>query len=34
MWLMLIAIATGMYLMNEYEIVKEHPIHRNKAATG
>ena len=37
MWLMLITIAEGMYLMNGYSVVKEHPvtIHRNgKRAKG
>lgn len=29
MWLMLIAIAMGKFLMNRYEIVNVQPIHRN-----
>jgi len=33
MWLMLIAIAMGKYLMNGYEIVNVRPIHR-KRRTG
>jgi hypothetical protein len=33
MWLMLIAIAMGKYLMNGYEIVNVQPIHR-KQRTG